>query len=384
MKKKLVTGLLTGLGACMLFGGCGKKEETPVVPKPETIVEDTKAEEETIVEDTQAPEEEVEEDTHEGEARSPLTGEWIDEELAKQRPVSCMIGNTDSALPQFGIGKAEVIYEAPVEGGLTRLMGIFQDYKEIEKLGSVRSSRLYYAYYSMEFDAIYLHYGQASYATSFLQSGQIDDLNGLDYAVDQAVIYRDTAKKAPHNAYATGKGLTAGIELKQYDTQYADDHEAHYQFAQDDTPVTLSGASCQDAGVVQPGYLINKPYFEYNSQDGLYYRYQYGGRHIDGTSGDQLAVKNIILQNSSVHSLDAKDYLEIGTTGEGTGQYVTGGKAIDITWKREDNFSPTHYYDSDGNEITLNPGKTWVCIVDNAHLDRVHFYTDASDSKMMQ
>lgn len=376
MKKKLLTGVFAAISAAMLFVGCGKKEEEkPAEPNPpEIVVQDTEPDEETVPDEETA----VEENTHEGEAKSFLTGEWIAEDLAMQRPISCMIGNTESALPQFGVGKAEVIYEAPVEGGLTRLMGIFQDYKNLEQLGSVRSSRLYYAYYSMEYDAIYLHYGQASYAQGFLESGQIDDLNGLDYAVDNAVIYRDRSKKAPHNAYATGKGLEAGVDLKKYDTQYAQDYEGVFQFAEEDAPVMLSGNTCQEAGVVQPGYQINKPYFEYNSEDGLYYRYQYGGRHIDGTDGNQLTVKNILMLNTGVRTLDDNGYLEVVTTGEGSGWYVTNGKAIEITWKRADNFSPTHYYDSAGNEITLNQGKTWVCIIDNSHLDRVHFYADAA------
>ena len=63
---------------------------------------------------------------------------------------------------------------------------------------------------------------------------------------------------------------------------------------------------------------------------------------------------------------------------EGSGWYVTGGKSIEITWKRADNFSPAKYFDADGNEIVLNQGKTWVCITDNSHLDRVHIYADAA------
>ena len=377
-KKTVVAGLLTAVSVGMIFTGCGKKEEEipPTPEEPPKIVEETVPEEETTPKEETIVEEE--EETHEGEAKSFLTGEWIDEKLAKQRPISCMIGNTESALPLYGIGQAQVIYEAPVEGGLTRLMGIFEDYKGIEKLGSVRSSRLYYAYYSMGFDAIYLHYGQASYAQGFLESGQIDDLNGLEYAVDQAVIYRDKSKKAPHNAYATGDGLVAGVELKKYTEEYAKDYQGHYQFAEDEDPVELSGTTCQDAMVVQPGYQVNHPYFEYNPQDGLYYRYQYGAKHIDGNDSSQLAVKNILLQNSSVRTLDSNGYLEIATTGEGSGWYVTNGKAVDIKWKRADNFSPTKYYDSDGKEITLNQGKTWVCITDQSHPDRVHIYADAA------
>lgn len=376
-KKKWMLGMLAVAGAGLLLSGCGKKEEEPPVQKPELPVVLEEEEPQQADEETLPDEETVVEDEHAGEARSLLTGEWIKKKLAKQRPVSCMIGNTESALPQYGIGQAQVIFEAPVEGGLTRLMGIFENYKEIEKLGSVRSSRLYYAYYSMGFDAIYLHYGQASYAQGFLESGQIDDLNGLEYEVDKAVIYRDTAKKAPHNAYATGKGLAAGIELKQYETKYQKGFEGHFQFAAEEEPVEPRGKNSQDAVVVQPGYQANKPYFEYNPKDGLYYRYQYGARQIDGNDASQLAVKNILIQNSNVRTLDDKGYLEIAVTGEGTGWYITGGKAAEITWKREEQFAPTKYFDSEGNEILLNPGKTWVCITDNSHLDRVHIYADA-------
>ena len=57
-----------------------------------------------------------------------------------------------------------VVYEAPVEGGITRLMGIFEDVEGMEKIGAVRSCRTYYPMYAREFDAIYVHYGQAVYA----------------------------------------------------------------------------------------------------------------------------------------------------------------------------------------------------------------------------
>ena len=57
-------------------------------------------------------------------ARSYLTGEWIDADLAKKKPVAIMIGNTNDALPQYGLSQADVLYEAPAEGGITRLMPI--------------------------------------------------------------------------------------------------------------------------------------------------------------------------------------------------------------------------------------------------------------------
>ena len=43
--------------------------------------------------------------------------------------------------------------------------------------------------------------------------------------------------------------------------------------------------------------------------------------------------------------------------------FITGGKAEDITWKKDGEFGITHYYDASGNEIVLTPGKTWICVV---------------------
>ena len=61
-------------------------------------------------------------------ALAKLNGEWVDEKYGRQRPVAVMIENTKACLPQYGIGNAGVIYECVVEGGITRMMAIFDDY----------------------------------------------------------------------------------------------------------------------------------------------------------------------------------------------------------------------------------------------------------------
>ena len=53
----------------------------------------------------------------------------------------------------------------------------------------------------------------------------------------------------------------------------------------------------EDAALVKMYYVDAKPWFLYNKKDGLYYRYEFGDKQVDGATGKQLAVKNIILQN---------------------------------------------------------------------------------------
>jgi len=55
--------------------------------------------------------------------------------------------------------------------------------------------------------------------------------------------------------------------------------------------------------------------------------------------------------------------LNIDVNTSGTGTYITNGKAVSVTWDKKDPWGPTYYYDEDGERITMNQGKTWVCIV---------------------
>ena len=82
-------------------------------------------------------------DPHAGMVRSDLTGEWIDKSLEKQVPLACMISNIYDATPQSSIDKADIVMEAYAEGGITRLMCIYKDWRNLAKVGPVRSCRLY-------------------------------------------------------------------------------------------------------------------------------------------------------------------------------------------------------------------------------------------------
>ncbi len=371
MKQLRMISLIAAGALCMtLFAGCSKDEvaqeaesssEISIVP-----VEVLSAEEEVIDSD----------DGHEGEARSDLTGEWIDEELAAMRPLAIMIGNTESAVPQYGIGAAEVIYEAPVEGSLTRMMAIIQDYTNVEKIMSIRSCRLYYIDWALEFDAIYSHCGQAYLAVDMLSNSYVNNLNGIEGSLSNTMYFRDSSKSAPHNLYTTGEGIAEGISLKGYETEHDESYTSHYQFSTDDeNEIELTGGEA--AVVVKPGYLVNKPWFVYNEETGLYERFQYDEEQTDALTDEQLTVKNILIQvcDWSVANSDT-GYLDVETIGSGTGYYITNGQAIPVTWSKESQTAATRYFDSDGNEITMNRGKTWVCIVQDTYEDNITFYAD--------
>ncbi len=351
--KKWITTLLLALSVSALLVGC-KKDTTEEEPKTEK--------------------QEVKKDTHEGEAKSLLTGKWIDESLVNKRPVAVMINNIEVALPQYGTEAADIIYECPVEGGLTRMMAIYQDYSELEKIGSVRSCRLYFPQFANEFNAIYVHFGQAVYAEPYLNSS-VDNINGL--VMEKECFTRDKNRKKPHNAFISGEGIDKGIEKLGYDTELSAKYSSgHYQFAADDAEVQLDG---DDAVVVQPGYAVDKPWFVYDSKKGVYKRYEYGEEQIDKATENQLTFKNILIQCCKWNYEEDGKYLNINTTSGGNGYYITNGKVIPVTWKKAGDGEPARYYDTSGNEITLNQGKTWVCVVQDTYADKISFYSSEEE-----
>ncbi len=355
-----------------MLSGCGNEYEevvaTTAAAETETAEETTAVvleleTETTAAEEVYEPEERVEVD---GKIRSYLTGEMVDVAKANRRPLAIMMSNDKEAAPQYGINRAGVVYEAPVESTMNRFMAIIEDYDDLDRIGSVRSCRTYYTYFAREFDAIYAHFGQSTFAVPYLDN--VDNINGVEGTGGNA-FYRSNDKKAPHNAYASADRIGKTIDKMGYRTGYEDSYEGHYKFARGNEQIVPDG---QDAYKVVPGYSYNEPWFEYNEEDGLYYRYQYGAPH-KGDEG-QIAVKNIIIQYAEWGYYATTQYLNINLHTGREGYYITNGKAIPITWKKDGEFGVTHYYDMDGNEIILNKGKTWVCVSGTDKVNRTEFY----------
>lgn len=367
MKRLRGVALLSVCCLCILFLAWsltrGKSKEETETEETELFgLIETEETEEFL---TETEEELPEEDPN----RNPLTGEPMDEALASQRPVSFMMGNTVDSAPQYGLSDADIIYEAPAEGGITRLMTIYQDYANLPTIMSSRSCRHYYCYLSNEYEAIYIHYGQAVYATEMLK--KFDDLNGLDGDLENVTFFRDHSRQSPHNAYVNGESIVAGIQKREYRTQHAAGYENRLKFVSEDRD--LEGGDT--AVVAEPGYSVNKPWFVYDEATGLYDRFQYKGAHVDGATGEQIAFKNIIFQVCDYSVEPDGKYLDVKTASYGgRGMYITNGKAVDITWVKEVEDGVGHYYDMDGNELMLNPGKTFVCIVLNDAEDKMGVY----------
>ena len=327
---------------------------------------------------------------------SYLTGKQVPVSIGRQRPIGLMIENDADAVQwQHGTSYASIIYEAMVEGGITRLMGLFEDYQGADMIMPIRSSRPYYIFYAREFNAYYGHFGQVVYAVPILQLGTTCDLAGLPFGEDglDYELHDGSASYIRHHEGVTGiytnyDLIQDGISSAGWSRDYASGYTGHYQFAADGEEINLENG--QIANVVLPGFINNHARFDYNESDKLYYRSEFGSAQCDQLNGQQLAFKNIIIQECPSIFLD-DSYLwtdPVNGNEGGSGWYITNGRAIKIHWEKENwswedpiettvttpkaafdvrecDFNTTHYYDMNGNEIRLNQGKTFVEIVRN-------------------
>lgn len=318
-----------------------------------------------VIDDTRPP--------IDGMVRSRLTNEWVSPETADMRPLAVIVPNENAALPHYNLSRASVLYEANVEGRMTRLMALYEDWTNLQKIGNVRSLRTYFGYWSFEWDAFLVHFGGPYYIDSMLAETTTETINGIN-ALDGSAFFRTEDRKEPHNAYVSGSGILDVLEEKQYSLGYRGlTEDKHFQFTTQSQPNSLTQYKdlAETATYIDMSgcYPLTRCYFEYNEDDGLYYRSQHlsggtDGPHLDA-DGTQLAFKNIIVQNIYYEDL-GDGYLVFqchDTTRDGW--YFTNGKGIPVTWEKTSDYGATRFYDTAGNEILMNTGKTMICIVED-------------------
>lgn len=345
------------------------KNKSEMIPTQTEVVDIV--EEEPVIE-TVVVEEPIVEivESHENQDINPLTGLYIDEEVAKRRPIGIMINNLKAALPQSGLAQADVIYETLVEGAICRLFAVFQDF-DAAKIGPVRSARHYFLDFSFDFDALYIHYGQSPQAMAAFSNLQTPNLNGLSY-LDSIMCFQDPKRVRPHSTYTSYERLMDAWKLVEFREEIAPDFVRKLQFNEEDTAT--------EAGVVTDKLTLSfsyyqEPYFEFNKEEGLYGRFQFDEPHIDVETNEQLKFKNIIIQLTDMWVIKGDDAgrMDMSLIGTGTGYFVSNGKSIPITWKKTSHTSPTQYFLEDETPLLINKGKTWIAVFPSNRESEIKF-----------
>ncbi len=345
------------LALTLLLTACGQKPAPEQDPLPMENQEP-------------APEPEpLEEKEPEGMYRSELTNEWISETLKDQRPIAAMIDNESLALPHYGMSKADIVYEvmnSKMNGRITRFMVLVKDWDSIEQLGNIRSARTTNVILASEWNAVLCHDGGPYYINSYLKEKCADHISGEFSRIPNG-------KSRVYTEYITTGEVSGLLDKHKISSTYNEYYEgSHFRFATEKEPVEQQGTDVITAGSVALPFPHNSSCLEYSSAEQLYYYSEYGAPHVDpGNNNMQLSFKNLIIQKCDYTLLDENGYLTYDCIGSGEGYFVTNGKAVPITWKKEAMASPTHFYDMSGTEITLNTGKTYIALAPSDKWDEL-------------
>lgn len=269
------------------------------------------------------------------------------------RPIAYVINNIPEAMPQSGLYGADYVYEVLAEGGITRLIAIY--IKSIpERIGPIRSARHNFLDISMEYDAVFAHFGGSPRAFSDITALGIPNLNGIQ--LDGKMYFRDNKRKAPHNAYTNTSKTLEYIKKLSYDKQVID---RHFLFNKEDINLGNNNALSVHIPYSYSHYID----YIYDNSTKLYNRNYRGKPNIDEAIGKNLTAKNIIIQFAKNTKIDDENRQEIYLIGSGKGYYVTNGSYINITWVKQKRDQKTIFYNENNQEIKLNQGQTWIQVV---------------------
>lgn len=306
------------------------------------------------------PEEESVEESHIEEVKKVQ----IVDEASKSRPYAVMINNNSAVWKyQSGMNKALIVYEMLVEGGITREMSIYKD-SDVDKIQSVRSSRHYFLDYALENDAIYVHWGWSPQAQAQIPALGINNINGLTY--EGSYFFRDKTIKGvgmEHKGYTTMEHLKKASERLKYRTTSEKGNLLKY----DAEPIDLSSkGEARDAKYVEIPYSGSyRAKFFYDEENKVYKRSQNNTELIDYTSKERIVTKNIIVYNVGYKPIDSYGRQDMQNTGSGTGYYISEGKAVGISWSKSSRDAKTVYKYSDGSELVVNDGTTYIGLEPN-------------------
>jgi hypothetical protein len=267
------------------------------------------------------------------------------------------VENLPQSRPPSGLAFADVVYEEPVEAGITRFIVIYQC-RDAARVEPVRSGRLIDPDIVSQYGAhpLFAYAGAIGPVVA-----KVDSSSLIDVGVDQAgaAYWRDSARVAPHNLVSsTGALYAAGA--------------VHH--AQPIPPGPVFHYGRLSAGAV-PAANIHIPYqysdvtWTWQARSLTWLRsYADTGLATLGDGG-AIATTNVVVMKvveyPSPYVEDAVGSLEnlLVLTGSGPAQVFRNGAVVTGTWRRPTLSQQTQFVDHLGHVIPLMPGPTWVELV---------------------
>lgn len=276
-------------------------------------------------------------------------------------PLGVMIENELAARPfQQGLSKADIIYEAPTEGNITRFLALFAPGKYPEKMGPIRSARTYFLDWMHEYKGVYVHVGGNPDALARLRKEKIFDADQFTY---DKYFWRENVRRTAleHTMFTSGEKINELIKAQGWivEDEKLDIGILGYLDIKNwrsDKLGQIANEILIDFG--SPTYLIQ---YTYDPERKIYLRSQAKKPHVDAANKEQLFAKTVVVQRvKSWSNRDSEGSISIKTIDKGKATIFYEGRAIDGTWRKKDLDAPTEFFDDEGKKFSFQQGPVWI------------------------
>jgi hypothetical protein len=285
----------------------------------------------------------------------PLTGQPAPGGRVPQRPaLAIKVDNYPTARPQSGLTDADVVFEEPVEGGITRLVAVFQC-QGANLVGPIRSARAVDAPILDQLSKpLFVHAGGINPVIDLIERA---NLINDDVFTHGSIVQHPSGRYAPYDTYAS---TAAAWALQPTDT-------------------TPPAPLCTYSATVPTGTPVGSLHIPFSgTNDNTWTWSPINGQWLlsiggvpanvaDG--GTRIGVTNIVVQ--TVHVTygpwleNSEGGLEVQSQLIGSGPLAVfrNGEEITGTWQRGPFSATTSLVAANGSTIALDPGKTWIELV---------------------
>lgn len=283
-----------------------------------------------------------------------LDGVLVPPEQAELMPYAVMVEMHPEARPLSGIAKAGLVYEAPVEGGITRLMAVFDATTTVESVGPVRSARPYFVEWADSLNAVYAHVGGSPESLNRIKG--LLNFKNLDEFSQGKYFWRSKQRSAPHNTYTSQEQLARAVESNDWPAS------KFKMWSYEEPGAEIIKGDFQKIQIPYGGsYTLE---WSYDEETDTYTRYQ-GGKIFKDADGSVVTAKNVAVILTEQRVLDEVGRLYIRTTGSGRALLFNHGHQADAEWKR---VAGEHmvFETVDGLSMVMARGTTWIEVVTGA------------------
>lgn len=318
----------------------------------------------------------------------------------QRRPLAVMIENSPDARPQSGLSKADIVFEAMAEGGVTRFMAVFYCGAQAHDvlLAPIRSARTYFVDYASGFNRpMYTHVGGANLSGPSNALGQIsdygwqleNDINGLftvaypyfvrnENRLGHAVDTEHTVETSTEYLWeiAEDRGWTnMSPERKVGRTVVeAQDWKDGYEPWTFEEGSPKKGTTNTISYEFWSGYSQYAVEWVYDSTSDSYKRNMAGEAHLDHNTQKQIMASNVVvLLTTEKGPINELKHMLYTTTGTGDAYIFMHGDMVKAKWSKKDRESELKFVDAKGKDIPMARGLTWISVMSKTNADEIKY-----------